>query len=114
MQSQEWTKQATSSVKPNARYGQSQIWLKDDRILIIGGFLNENFCQFPESFALLSYVFFLYCVGGCGGPNMIYNDVWLLSLKDNEWEWREVAVQGREWAATYMWCHRACRVRKPV
>ncbi|XP_034231582.1 F-box only protein 42 [Thrips palmi] len=87
LRTQEWTKPATSTTKPNARYGQSQIWLKKDAILIIGG---------------------------CGGPNMIYNDVWLLSLKGSVWEWREVEVQNREWAATYMWCHRACRVGNQV
>lgn len=87
LQSHEWSKQETSTTKPNARYGQSQIWLRNDYLLIIGG---------------------------CGGPNMIYSDVWLLSLKGKVWEWRQVEVQGREWAATYMWCHRACRVGNHV
>ncbi|KAJ1520014.1 hypothetical protein ONE63_004244 [Megalurothrips usitatus] len=87
LNTQEWHKQATSGVKPHPRYGQSQIWLGKEHLLIIGG---------------------------CGGPNMIFNDVWLLSLKNDVWQWREVEVQNREWAASYMWCHRACRVGNQV
>lgn len=87
LETQEWHKQATSDVKPHARYGQSQIWLGKDHLLIIGG---------------------------CGGPNMVFNDVWLLSLAGKVWVWREVEVQNREWSATYMWCHRACRVGNQV
>ncbi|KAK3921059.1 F-box only protein 42 [Frankliniella fusca] len=87
LEAQEWHKQATSDVKPHARYGQSQIWLGKDHLLIIGG---------------------------CGGPNMVFNDVWLLSLSGKVWVWREVEVQNREWSANYMWCHRACRVGNKV
>lgn len=43
---------------------------------------------------------------------MIFNDVWLLSLVGKVWQWREVNVLNREWSATYMWCHQACRVSK--
>lgn len=46
-----WYKQETSKVKPNERYGHSQTVLDDNHVLIMGG---------------------------CGGPNGLYNDVWLL------------------------------------
>lgn len=46
-----WYQQETSKNKPNERYGHSQTVLDNDHILIMGG---------------------------CGGPNGLYNDVWLL------------------------------------
>jgi len=48
--------------------------------------------------------------GGCGGPNMVFSDVWLLSMTDPVWTWREVAVRNPQWGATHMWCHPACKV----
>lgn len=41
---------------------------------------------------------------------MMFSDVWLLSLTDPIWTWREVPVRNLQWAATYMWCHPACKV----
>lgn len=87
LETQEWHKQQTSDPKPPARYSQSQIWLGNEHLLIMGG---------------------------CGGPNKIFSDVWLLTMTGRVWEWREVEVLNREWSATHMWCHRACRVGNHV
>ncbi|XP_069687513.1 F-box only protein 42 [Periplaneta americana] len=87
LETQAWNKQATTDVKPHSRYGQSQISLDDKNILILGG---------------------------CGGPNMVFSDVWLLSLTDPVWTWREVAVRNPQWAATHMWCHPACKIGQRV
>lgn len=51
---------------PPPRYGQSQILL-DDRHLVI--------------------------IGGCGGPSVMFNDVWLLDFDltgDTEWKWTQL------------------------
>ena len=88
---------------PPPRYGQSQLLL-DDRPLII--------------------------VGGCGGPNVNFSDVWLLDFDlqgDEEWRWTQIKVSAILWmidwfliillqvlnpelTPPYMWCHRACKV----
>lgn len=82
-----WRKQATSDNKPHSRYGQSQIALDDSHILILGG---------------------------CGGPNMVFSDVWLLSMTGPVWHWKEVTVHNTQFAPTHMWCHPACKIGQHV
>ncbi|KAG8236337.1 hypothetical protein J437_LFUL010471 [Ladona fulva] len=48
--------------------------------------------------------------GGCGGPNMVFSDVWLLKMKDAVWSWKELPVHHQQRAAAHMWCHPACKV----
>ncbi|RWS14199.1 F-box protein-like protein [Dinothrombium tinctorium] len=61
-----WRKQSVISAKPSPRYGHSQIVLDDYNLLIFGG---------------------------CGGPNMLFNDVWLLTFSDFGWCWKEMEVK---------------------
>lgn len=49
-------------------------------------------------------------IGGCGGPNMVFSDVWLLSTTEPVWKWQEIPVKNPQWAASHMWCHPACKV----
>ncbi|XP_054159247.1 F-box only protein 42-like [Oppia nitens] len=64
-----WNKQpVTASPKPLPRYGHSQVVLDDQHILI---------------------------TGGSGGPNMLFNDIWLLCIPDDwsqQWYWRPIEV----------------------
>ncbi|XP_014675410.1 PREDICTED: F-box only protein 42-like [Priapulus caudatus] len=83
----EWSLVQTSHLKPMARYGQSQILLDKDNLLI---------------------------VGGCGGPNKVYSDVWLLRMNLTPWTWQEMHVLLQEDAAPKMWCHQACKVGSSV
>ncbi|CAH1774099.1 unnamed protein product [Owenia fusiformis] len=69
--------------KPRPRYGQSQVVLDDNNILILGG---------------------------CGGPNMQYNDVWLLSMNTSPWQWKEIQAHEEENRPPKLWCHPACKV----
>lgn len=81
-----WKKQQTGDVMPSARYGQSQLAFDDTHALVIGG---------------------------CGGPNMLYSDVWLLSMdfdSDGAWQWKELQIKKQENAAPYLLCHPACKV----
>lgn len=78
-----WHKQATSNLKPQPRYGQSQIELGDKHLLILGG---------------------------CTGPNVAMNDAWLLKMEGIAWTWRKVNMHNTEWAPTRIWCHQACKV----
>lgn len=78
-----WSKPDISNTKPPPRYGQFQIALDSDNLLI---------------------------VGGCGGPNNMFNDVWVLNMSGDVWQWRNILVKNRKWAATHMWCNPACRI----
>jgi len=65
--------------KPEARYGHSQISLDDERILIIGG---------------------------CGGPNKQYDDVWILYISSvtNEALWQQVIVNNYINSPSQLYC----------
>ncbi|XP_012525965.1 F-box only protein 42 isoform X2 [Monomorium pharaonis] len=78
-----WHKQSTSNLKPQPRYGQSQIELGEKHLLILGG---------------------------CTGPNAAMNDAWLLTMEGESWTWRKVNMHNTEWAPTRIWCHQACKV----
>ncbi|XP_054708039.1 F-box only protein 42-like [Uloborus diversus] len=85
-----WQKQATSPVQPPPRYGHSQIPIDRHHLLIMGG---------------------------CGGPNMLYTDIWLLKMTDDPddvWEWQEMDVEMKENAAPYLAFHPACKVGSQV
>lgn len=85
-----WQKQATSSVQPPPRYGHSQILIDKHHLLIIGG---------------------------CGGPNMLFTDIWLLKMSSDPeelWEWQEMDVHMKENAAPHLAFHPACKVGSQV
>ncbi|KAK7486106.1 hypothetical protein BaRGS_00022715 [Batillaria attramentaria] len=78
-----WTKPVVNGKKPNPRYGQSQVTLDSEHILILGG---------------------------CGGPNQIFSDVWLLHMTGDNWHWEEITMLDQEFAPPQLWCHPACMV----
>ena len=83
-----WSRQLTVGQEtPLARYGQSQIRLDDNHLLILGG---------------------------CGGPNNEYTDIWLLHLSTSPWTWRKMEVRGNENRARDIWCHPAVKVGDKV
>ncbi|ESO95769.1 hypothetical protein LOTGIDRAFT_116426 [Lottia gigantea] len=80
-----WRKEVTIGAKPSPRYGQSQVTLDNNHILILGG---------------------------CGGANQILSDVWLLILNEDQAKWQEIKLENTEYAAPQLWCHPACMVDK--
>ena len=78
-----WTQEDVPEPRPPARYGQSQLYLDDLHLLILGG---------------------------SGGPSNIFNDVWVLSMEPGSWKWVECTVKNAEkFGALHMWCHPACK-----
>lgn len=77
-----WRKQKTSKVKPDPRYGHTQL------------IINNN----------------LIVIGGCGGPNNILNDIWCLSLKGEEWEWNSVEIYKNSSDFPILGLNPACKV----
>jgi len=84
-----WSRVEIGGCQPSARYGQTQIVVDDDHILIIGG---------------------------CGGANTLYSDVWLLDMSNmNNWFWSEVIVQDIDApTALQLWCHPASKVSNSI
>ena len=69
--------------RPKPRYGQSQLYLDENHILMLGG---------------------------CGGPTQVYHDVWLLVMKYPHWKWVECDIKNPENRAENLWLHPACKV----
>ena len=90
-----------------SRYGQSQIVLSPNHLLVMGG---------------------------CGGPNNEYADIWMLNMEAQPWNWVQMEVsschkiypltllrtplfakvRGSEDRAKDIWSHPACRVGDKV
>jgi F-box protein 42 len=94
LESLNWMQEDIPEPRPTARYGQSQLYLDEKHLLILGG---------------------------CGGPSNIFNDVWLLTMgqstnADNSpwtsvhWKWDKCRVENSLHGANHMWCHPAVKV----
>uniref|UniRef100_A0A1A9WV06 F-box domain-containing protein n=1 Tax=Glossina brevipalpis TaxID=37001 RepID=A0A1A9WV06_9MUSC len=78
-----WRPRLTSNIVPPPRYGQFQLVIDEHHALI---------------------------VGGCGGPNSVYSDAWILDMSSDSWLWKLVPVQNKKFAASHMWCNPACKI----
>lgn len=89
-----WQKQkvAADSPQPSPRYGQAQVQLNEHNILIMGG---------------------------CGGPNNIFKDAWLLTrpptvTHNKPWTWKQIpvktALKSSPSPTVHVWCNPACAV----
>ncbi|XP_020498094.1 F-box only protein 42 isoform X2 [Labrus bergylta] len=78
-----WSKPSISGPSPHPRGGQSQIVIDDQTLLILGG---------------------------CGGPNALLKDAWLLHMETPPWRWQQLQVENEDHGAPELWCHPACRV----
>ncbi|KAL4658521.1 F-box only protein 42-like [Arapaima gigas] len=82
-----WSKPTISGPLPHPRGGQSQIVIDDETLLILGG---------------------------CGGPNALLKDAWLLHMGASVWSWQQLRVENDDHGAPELWCHPACRVGQCV
>ncbi|EFO25330.2 hypothetical protein LOAG_03159 [Loa loa] len=74
------------SPQPNPRYGSSCVVIDKSHLLVIGG---------------------------CGGPNCIYNDAWLLTFDltlQTAWEWKQINITNPKSGPSQLWCHPACPI----
>ncbi|XP_052445882.1 F-box only protein 42 isoform X1 [Carassius gibelio] len=82
-----WSKPAVSGPSPHPRGGQSQIVIDSETLLILGG---------------------------CGGPNALLKDAWLLHMSASPWTWQQLRVENEDHGAPELWCHPACKVGQCV
>lgn len=78
-----WQPLFVGNLRPPARYGQFQLVLDENHLLI---------------------------VGGCGGPNSVYSDAWLLDMSRDLWLWKSIPVRNKKFSASHMWCNPACKI----
>ncbi|XP_028895288.2 uncharacterized protein LOC105210990 [Zeugodacus cucurbitae] len=78
-----WQPRFMGNTKPPPRYGQFQLVLDEHHLLI---------------------------VGGCGGPNSVYSDAWLLDMSQDLWSWHAIPIRNKKYGATHMWCNPACKI----
>ncbi|XP_023017017.2 F-box only protein 42 isoform X1 [Leptinotarsa decemlineata] len=79
-----WHKQAVESgPKPNGRFGQIQVVLDDENLLILGG---------------------------SGGPKFHYCDCWLLNMSGDLWRWKKVEIIGKCNEPSKMWSIPGCKI----
>uniref|UniRef100_A0A0A9YZ53 F-box only protein 42 n=1 Tax=Lygus hesperus TaxID=30085 RepID=A0A0A9YZ53_LYGHE len=83
-----WTKRETTEKKPFPRYGHSQIAVDEERLFILGGW--------------------------AGPPSAVMVDIWMLTMVGRIWVWTSIVVNNRQWAASHLWCHPACKVEDYV
>lgn len=83
----DWYHQQTSHVKPEPRFGHTQIKLTERHLLIIGGSR-----QYP----------------------VVFKDIWLLDMGEEgvkgEWQWTPIEVLGKD-LPSKAWCNASVRVR---
>ncbi|XP_030633402.1 F-box only protein 42 isoform X2 [Chanos chanos] len=82
-----WSKPTITGSSPHPRGGQSQIVIDNETLLILGG---------------------------CGGPNALLKDAWLLHMGSPTWSWQQLRVENEDHGAPELWCHPACRVGQCV
>uniref|UniRef100_A0A499FV17 F-box domain-containing protein n=1 Tax=Anopheles farauti TaxID=69004 RepID=A0A499FV17_9DIPT len=82
-----WKKPFVSDLKPSPRYGQFQMAIGDDHILVLGG---------------------------TGGVNRVFNDAWLLDMQRDTWVWKRVQIKNKKSTVTHNWCYPACNVGSKV
>ncbi|XP_017148496.1 F-box only protein 42 isoform X3 [Drosophila miranda] len=78
-----WQPLFVGNTRPSARYGQIQIELDKNHLLV---------------------------VGGCGGANRVYTDAWLLDMTRDVWSWKTLTVRNKRFGAVHMWCNPGCKI----
>ncbi|XP_062562572.1 F-box only protein 42 [Armigeres subalbatus] len=82
-----WKRPSVSDVKPPARYGQFQMAVGENHILILGG---------------------------TGGVNRIFNDAWLLDMSNDVWRWKSVQIRNKRGTVTHNWSYPACNMGSKI
>ncbi|KAG5900702.1 hypothetical protein JTB14_038220 [Gonioctena quinquepunctata] len=79
-----WYKQEVEGgVKPNGRFGQTQVVIDEENLLILGG---------------------------SGGPTFHYCDCWLLNMSGELWKWKKVEVLGKSNEPSNIWSNPGCKI----
>uniref|UniRef100_A0A6P7FJY5 F-box only protein 42 n=1 Tax=Diabrotica virgifera virgifera TaxID=50390 RepID=A0A6P7FJY5_DIAVI len=79
-----WHKQQIESgPKPNGRFGQTQVIIDDENLLILGG---------------------------SGGPAIQHYDCWILNMTGDVWKWKKVEILGKNNEPNNIWSNPGCKI----
>uniref|UniRef100_A0A336LM90 CSON012794 protein n=1 Tax=Culicoides sonorensis TaxID=179676 RepID=A0A336LM90_CULSO len=82
-----WRRPKIFDKKPTPRYGHFQVVIDEDNLLVLGG---------------------------CGGPNNLFNDAWILNMSGEVWKWESLNIKNKKFTANHMWCNPAAVVDKKL
>nr|CAI5823340.1 unnamed protein product [Callosobruchus analis] len=83
-----WHKQPVEDgPKPSVRFGQTQVVLDEENLLILGG---------------------------SGGPTLHYCDAWLLNMSGDVWRWKKVDIEGKNYEPKNIWSNPGCKIGDKV
>lgn len=82
-----WRKPKILDKKPTARYGHFQVVVDEENLMMMGG---------------------------CGGPNNLFNDAWILNMSGEVWKWEPINIKNKKFTANHMWCNPAAVVDKKL
>nr|CAH7736644.1 unnamed protein product [Callosobruchus chinensis] len=83
-----WQKQPVEDgPKPSVRFGQTQVVLDEQNLLILGG---------------------------SGGPTLHYCDAWLLNMSGDVWRWKKVDIEGKNHEPKNIWSNPGCKIGDKV
>ncbi|XP_056648886.1 F-box only protein 42 [Diorhabda carinulata] len=79
-----WYKQEVESgPKPNGRFGQTQVIINEENLLILGG---------------------------SGGPTSHHCDAWILNMSGDLWKWKKVEIVGKNHQPSNIWSNPGCKI----
>ncbi|XP_055628388.1 F-box only protein 42 [Toxorhynchites rutilus septentrionalis] len=82
-----WKRPTVSDLKPPPRFGQFQMAIGENHILVLGG---------------------------TGGVNRIFNDAWLLDMRNDMWRWKNVQVRNKKNTVTHNWIYPTCSIGSKI
>jgi len=80
-----WRHQYIRGTKPRERFGHSQFTLNEKAMIVLGG---------------------------CGGPNELFADAWVLDVQT--WNWIQIKIEGAIYEPPELWCHASVLVHQDI
>lgn len=75
-------------LRPAPRYGHFQVAMDEQHLLVLGG---------------------------CGGPNNMFHDAWVLDMSNEIWKWQQIVIKNKKSGVTHFWSRNpACVIDKKL
>lgn len=83
-----WKKPKILDKRPAARYGHFQVAIDEHQLMVLGG---------------------------CGGPNNMFHDAWLLDMSNDIWKWEQIVIKNKKFGVAHFWSRNpACVIDKKL
>lgn len=83
-----WKKPKILDKRPAPRYGHFQVAIDEHQLMVLGG---------------------------CGGPNNMFHDAWLLDMSGDIWKWEQIVIKNKKFGVAHFWSRNpACVIDKKL